>query len=202
MEEVAYAVHTRTCTFLLDAEGVCRWIVSRTGMVPPEVRRCVGAQFVACLHEELEGGLAGELIIGAAALFVKPDDEARMMLLRSGAILRIDQRGKASSVAPIEDRLTDDTLDLADGPPQSEAPPRGAGGDTQPPPPGYAGSSEDLASYMDVDADESEPEGGPSPSAARTIRTTYVDKETTVTLTMPLFRPESQLLPPASGRRR
>ena len=59
--EMAYAVHTATCSYLLDEGGVCRWIVSQQGVVPAHVRQCIGAQFVACLDLTVEGGLAGPL---------------------------------------------------------------------------------------------------------------------------------------------
>ncbi len=165
MDNVRYAVHTRTCTFLLDEEGLCHWIVSRTGMVPPDIRGCVGAQFVACLHPELEGGLAGELVVGAAALFVKHDDESRrMVLLRSGPIAHVELRGSERAVT--EGVLSDSTLDLADGPPLSRPPDVGArGGDTVPPPAGYEGDY--VAAVLSGLG------------------------ESTVTLTMPLYRPDA-----------
>jgi hypothetical protein len=161
-----YAVHTRACTFLLDPEGLCLSIVSRTGMVPPEIRRCVGAQFVACLHPDLEGGLVGELVIGSAALFVNDDPETgRKMLLRSGTIVHVEERGRAEPAA--HPGLSDDTLDLAGGPPLERPPSTGArGGDTVPPPPGYGGASRPEV------------------------------EEGTVTLTLPLFRSEAQRLVP------
>lgn len=162
VEDATYAVHTRSCTFLLDDEGLCRFIVSRTGMVPPDIRGCVGSQFVACLHPDLEGGLAGELIVGAAALFSKQEANGKMVLLRSGPILYVELRGSASEA--LEARLSDSTLDLAGGPPLARPAPSGArGGDTQPPPPGL-----DPVDYLSQLG------------------------ESTVTLTMPLYRPESQ----------
>jgi hypothetical protein len=127
MDDVVYAMHTKMCTFLLDATGVCKWIVSRTGMVPVEIRRCVGAQFMACLHPDLEGGLAGELVIGAAALFVKTDSSTgRFMLMRSGTIQSVEERGASRAGPPPGAVLSDDTLDLGSS---------NRGGDTVPPPP-------------------------------------------------------------------
>ena len=183
MDKVAYAVHTRSCTFLLDANGLCHWIVSRTGVLPTEVRGCVGAQFVACLHPELEGSLAGELVIGAAALFVKQDDESgAFALMRSGVILHVEQRGAArQSVA--DGVLSDDTLDLK-GPPMSAVPPppsgypNSRGGDTMPPPPVQLPAPLEMEE-LDIEPDPSVPQLRP------------VDHESTVTLTLPLFRPDS-----------
>lgn len=158
MDDVVYAMHTKSCTFLLDATGICKWIVSRTGMVPVEIRRCVGAQFMACLHPDLEGGLAGELVIGAAALFVKNDaSTGRFMLMRSGTIQSVEERGASRVSPPPGAVLSDDTLDLGGGPPLSAPPRTGArGGDTVPPPP-----------------------------------MSFSDHESTLTLTLPLFRPEA-----------
>jgi hypothetical protein len=89
--EMAYAVHTQACTYLLDEDGVCRWIVSQQGVVPAHVRQCIGAQFVACLDLAVEGGLVGELRLGARALFVQHTGE-QMVLLRTGPIHHVDDR--------------------------------------------------------------------------------------------------------------
>lgn len=196
MDKVAYAVHTRTCTFLLDAEGLCQWIISRTGVLPTEIRGCVGAQFVACLHAELAGSLAGELVIGAAALFVKTDAETgKFMLMRSGAILHVEQRGAARVAAPEGAVLSDDTLDLKGGPPMSVAPPapatsyamRSRGGDTVPPPPSVAAiMSYRLDDAPRVEAEELDIDPDPSVPSIRPV-----DGESTLTLTLPLFRPEA-----------
>lgn len=89
--EMAYAVHTHTCTYLLDDAGVCRWIVAARGAVPSHIQRCIGAQFVACLDLAHEGGLIGELCAGARALFVGRGAD-HMLLLRTGEILSVDDR--------------------------------------------------------------------------------------------------------------
>ncbi len=148
--EVAYAVHTKTCTYLLDEQGVCHWIISPTGMVPADIRQCIGAQFVACLDLTQEGGLAGELLLGAAALFVKRDaTTGRFQLLRTGMIFQVETKQGA------------DTNEL------------GAvsrGGDTTPPPSGFD-----------------------RPASLRELSRQVLDvSESTVTLTLPLFRPEAQ----------
>lgn len=91
MYEMAYAVHTKTCTYLLDDWGVCRWIVSQQGAVPPHIRQCVGAQFVASLDLRAEGGLVGDMKPGSKALFVRQMDD-RMVLLRTAEIQRVDDR--------------------------------------------------------------------------------------------------------------
>lgn len=89
--DLAYAVHTATCTYLLDEDGVCRWIVSPQGVPPSHVQQAVGAQFVACLALDTPGGLVGELRTGAMALLARRDDD-RMVLLRTAPITHVDDR--------------------------------------------------------------------------------------------------------------
>ena len=107
--EMAYAVHTHTCTYLLDGDGVCRWVVSQMGTVPAHVRQCIGAQFVACLDFAVAGALTPELRIGARALFVRHDGD-RMVMLRTGAIEHVDDR-----------RQEGDAVDQAEQPPPAAA---------------------------------------------------------------------------------
>jgi hypothetical protein len=93
MADVAYAVYTTTCTYLLDEEGVCRWVMAPSGTVPPEADRCVGAQFVGCLDLRVVGGLVGELLVGAHMLFARYDDDAgRLILLRTTSIDNVEFR--------------------------------------------------------------------------------------------------------------
>jgi hypothetical protein len=94
--EMAHAVHTHTCTYVLDQDGICRWIVARQGAVPPHVRQCMGAQFVACLDLETKGGLVPELRPGAMGLFVRVSAEGRMVLLRTAPIIRVEGAGEPS----------------------------------------------------------------------------------------------------------
>jgi len=91
MREMTYAVHTRTCTYLLDDDGVCLWTLSPGGRAAPGADRCVGAQFVACLDLSVPGGLVGELVVGGAALFAHRENE-RLVLLRTLAIERVEHR--------------------------------------------------------------------------------------------------------------
>ncbi|MBM4356814.1 MAG: hypothetical protein FJ096_01765 [Deltaproteobacteria bacterium] len=93
--DLAYAVHTATCTYLLDEDGVCRWIVSPQGVPPSHVQQAVGAQFVACLALDAPGGLVGDLRIGAMALLARSDGE-RMVLLRTAPIINVDDRRENS----------------------------------------------------------------------------------------------------------
>jgi hypothetical protein len=87
---IAYAAHTASCSFLLDAEGICRRVVlratpkrragSRTGS------RCVGAQYVASLDGSAAGGLVEMPRVGAAMLFARVDERGRVSLVRTSAV--------------------------------------------------------------------------------------------------------------------
>ena len=89
MAEMVYAVHTRTCTYMLDEEGVCGWVLSPTGSQAED--RCMGAQFVACLDLREQGGLIGELRVGASGLFARRE-AGRFVLLKTSVIERVDYR--------------------------------------------------------------------------------------------------------------
>jgi hypothetical protein len=91
MSDMTYAVHTATCSYLLDDDGVCRWTLSPTGQRAPGTERVVGAQFVACLDLLTPGGLVGELAVGAAALFARSEN-GRLVLLRTTPIERVEYR--------------------------------------------------------------------------------------------------------------
>ena len=126
MSDVTYAVHTNNCTYLLDDEGVCRWVMSPTGAIPPDGQQCVGAQFVACLDLRVAGGLVGELLIGGSVLFVRHDEETgRLVLLRTGAIENVEFKKPVpatssmplpSFASPLDDEGEElDSAELLDG---------------------------------------------------------------------------------------
>ncbi len=93
MADFAYAVHTDACTYLLDDTGVCLWVLSPAPTTANAVKACVGAQFVACIDTRVEGGLVGEIVEGAAALFVAiSKTTGRPALLRTGPIRRVQER--------------------------------------------------------------------------------------------------------------
>jgi hypothetical protein len=173
--EMIYAVHTRTCTYLLDEDGVCRWIVSPTGMVPPDVRLCVGAQFVACLDGRAAGGLIGELRIGATALFVRSDAiTGKMVLLRTRTIENVEHRRDAEPL-PLGLSQPDD---LASEPmpfPSTTRLPHPSAL-----PGGLDGADEDAIELDSIDLLD--------------------PREITVTLTMPLFRPDGAPAAPLPPR--
>lgn len=97
MSDTLYTVHTRTCTYLLDEDGICRWVRSPSN-APAEVG-CIGAQFVACLDLRVNGGLVGELLVGAFALFVR-NENGRAVLLRTTPIEQVEFRRPADVVDP------------------------------------------------------------------------------------------------------
>jgi hypothetical protein len=87
--DITYAAHTASCTFLLDAEGICRRIV-----IPPKGKRsasrtaarCVGAQYVASLDGSAAGGLVEMPRVGAAMLFARVDERGRVSLVRTAVV--------------------------------------------------------------------------------------------------------------------
>lgn len=146
MAEMVYAVHTRTCTYLLDEEGVCGWVTSPSGSQAQD--RCIGAQFVACLDLRVPGGLVGELRVGAAGLFARRES-GRFVLLKTSEIERVEyrragaylQQGGATQApplvpvtAPVDPRLSIPTTNAAD--PDTMRMPHGAPAyPAYPPPP-------------------------------------------------------------------
>ncbi len=114
---MTYAVHTATCTYLLDEDGICRWTESHPGAAPPGVERCVGAQFVACLDLYSEGGLVGELRVGASALLAREED-GRFVLLRTLPIVDVEIRDAGTAGTEAEGYG-----EMPSFPPEWEAPP-------------------------------------------------------------------------------
>lgn len=91
---ITYAAHTAACTFLLDADGVCRHVV----MSPSNKRRdaakaasqCVGAQYVASLDGAVVGCLIELPRVGASMLFARVDERGRVALVRTGQVTRFE----------------------------------------------------------------------------------------------------------------
>ena len=102
--EISYAAHTASCTFLLDEEGICRRIV----MAPKAKRResartsskCVGAQYVASLDSRAAGLMVEMPRVGASMLFARVDENGRVSLVRTGAVLRFESHRREP---PVED---------------------------------------------------------------------------------------------------
>ncbi|MBI5531205.1 MAG: hypothetical protein HY898_00715 [Deltaproteobacteria bacterium] len=139
MADFAYAVHTDVCTYLLDDSGVCLWVLSPNPATARIVEACVGAQFVACSDTRVPGGLVGELVQGAGALFVTVSKETgRPILLRTGPIRRVQVRHAGDNLPPgprLEVIADEDLID----PPTVTKPtlpkPRKKGDSVLPPPP-------------------------------------------------------------------
>lgn len=91
--EITYAAHTASCTFLLDAEGMCRRIVMAPGKRRDSSRtaaRCVGAQYVASLDPAAAGCLVEMPRIGSAMLFARVDERGRVSLVRTGVVTQFE----------------------------------------------------------------------------------------------------------------
>ncbi len=99
LPSIQYAVHTATCTFLLDSEGICRKIAvipsasstSRGRETARAAARCIGAQYVASLDAHATGLLTDTPKIGTAMLFARTDENGRISLVRTGHVTRFER---------------------------------------------------------------------------------------------------------------
>jgi hypothetical protein len=193
VSDMTYAVHTATCTYMLDEDGVCRWTHAPLGVVPPGSARCVGAQFVACLDLSAEGGLVGELRLEAAALFVRQEGD-RLVLLRTLPIEAVEIRPAVPSARPAADPHS-----FAETPIMAQAPfpafpfPEGCGG-------APAGAPEPSGDERPPPLPEPPPPFNPeetapldprwsSPGDASDLEELLSISITEVTRTLPLYRP-------------
>jgi hypothetical protein len=191
MADMTYAVHTATCTYLLDDGGVCLWALTPGGRPAPDAERSVGAQFVACLDLRVEGGLSGELVVGAAALFVHRE-HGRLVLLRTALIEHVEHRDGDGQ--PFEEPSLDENTPVFADPIARAMLPRIPDEQTAPLPespptrPFPAFSLPDIAEELDPDAEPLDLEDLLSASV------------TEVTVSLPLYRPpEVPLAPPSPG---
>lgn len=94
--QITYAAHTASCTFLLDAEGICRRIVMKPKGKRREssrtASRCVGAQYVASLDGSAAGGLVEMPRVGASMLFARVDERGRISLVRTGVVTAFESQ--------------------------------------------------------------------------------------------------------------
>ena len=103
--EIAYAAYTESATFMLDAKGVCLWVVpspSRSGTgemwrSKEAADRCVGAQYVASVDATVAGGLVELPRIGTPLIFASVDSSGRVSLLRSGPLLKFEAKTRSRS---------------------------------------------------------------------------------------------------------
>ena len=102
MADFVYAVHTDVCTYLLDDNGICTWVLSPNPDAAGKLTACIGGQFVACVDPQVDGCLVGELKEGLRALLVASGkDGGRAQLLRTGRILRVQLCEGRTAVDPM-----------------------------------------------------------------------------------------------------
>lgn len=99
--EITYAAHTANCTFLLDAEGICRRVIvapndnrNAHGKAREQTRaaaRCVGAQYVASLDTTVSGMLTEMPRVGGSMLFARVDGNGRVSLVRTSTVTRFER---------------------------------------------------------------------------------------------------------------
>jgi hypothetical protein len=94
MPSIAYAAYTDACTFLLDAEGICRRVVLRRrgAATADAAERCIGAQYVASIDTTAVGGLVPMPCAGAALLFAFTGEDGRIGVVRTGPLVRFETR--------------------------------------------------------------------------------------------------------------
>jgi hypothetical protein len=116
LDDATFLLHTTTCTYALDDEGICRDIIPRGDRLPRGVDRCRGAQYVACLYKDSDEGMVGDPRIGGRALFVGRGTGMRMALLKTARITgieHIDLLGhKRRPTVPAAPRWSDDEIDV------------------------------------------------------------------------------------------
>ncbi len=111
--EIAYAAHTESCTFMLDGDGICRFVAPapvrgvlpprasgrsmRGGYVPDHADRCIGAQYVASIDLGAKGGLVDLPRPGAPLLFARIEEDGRIALVRSGPLVRFETMSSGGS---------------------------------------------------------------------------------------------------------
>ena len=92
LPEIVYAAHTSSCTFLLDADGMCRRVLTRSQSAKESsiAKRCLGAQSVASLDMSSEGGRVERPVPGAFLLFARVD-EGRVALVKTAPLDRFEE---------------------------------------------------------------------------------------------------------------
>jgi hypothetical protein len=87
--QATFFIHTQSCIYALDEDGICRYVVSADGSKLDHVDRCHGAQYVASLDPRTEQCLVADPTAGAHALFVGPGTGQRTALMKTTAITRV-----------------------------------------------------------------------------------------------------------------
>ena len=99
--DIAYVAHSERCALLLDAEGVCRWVIPKVDAKDAMVaaaKRCIGAQFIATLDRDMPGCMGHEPRVGANLLFALVTD-GRVALVRFGPLVAFEELDVASEPA-------------------------------------------------------------------------------------------------------
>lgn len=114
---IHYIAHAESAALLLDGAGVCRWFVHKRPDDPEaprasDLRRCVGAQFVATLDAAAPGQLLHEPEVGKRALFARVE-EGRIVVFRFGPLVDFEHvaHSEAARVVPAADE-SDPTLEM------------------------------------------------------------------------------------------
>ncbi len=99
--DLAYVAHSERCALLLDAEGVCRWVIPKVDAKDAMVaaaKRCIGAQFIATLDRDMPGYMGHEPRVSANLLFALVTD-GRVALVRFGPLVAFEELDAASEPA-------------------------------------------------------------------------------------------------------
>lgn len=115
--DVAFVALTESCTYLLDAGGICRWCAPSPGAGEEArnvAKKCVGAQYVASLDAREAGVLVHDPKPGRALVFAKVDEKGRVSLLRSGTLIDFQALDAPASAAQPEAQpaLADESAEL------------------------------------------------------------------------------------------
>jgi len=104
---IAYAATTMACTFLLDADGVCRRVLMTRdrradatlgGRTRAQAaKQCIGAQYVAAIDVQVEGGLVPMPRVGSPMLFAYTGADGRLAVVRTGPLVKFETVAPSSS---------------------------------------------------------------------------------------------------------
>jgi hypothetical protein len=109
---IAYSATTMACTFLLDADGVCQRVLIKDerradatlgGRTRAQAaRRCIGAQYVATIDVQVEGGLVPMPRVGSAMLFAYVGEDGRFAVVRTGPLVKFETVAAEPADIPVD----------------------------------------------------------------------------------------------------
>lgn len=118
---IAYSASTLGATFLLDEAGVCRRVMLKRASQNQQTlggrsrsqaaRLVVGAQYVASIDTRVEGGLTPMPRPGAAMLFAYADEEGRIAVVRTAALVRFETLAAPDDTVPVPE-LDDECMTI------------------------------------------------------------------------------------------